>query len=420
MIHTLERYNFHPELVNIIHSFLTGRHTYLSFNGFKSSNFHLTHGLPQGSPLSPLLYLLYNNSLLDIPNDIVHSTSLGFVDDVILMTAAMNAHELQQKVQQLAISQISWATRHGAIFDANKSKWMVFSPSTNREDLTIDFGLRKALKPVKETKWLGVTLDSHLKFKTHRDDVIAKGKKRAHFLSGLSNTKWGIPPKLFKILITSTVHAATDYAAAAWLQLPVPKFFSEKLTSIDSICATRALGALRNSPHIFLQHDLNLVPPTIRLTAKIANTVALIASRPPSQPLYHFYQHAKTTNPQSHKAPLHAYFQSPTAEIFKAFVDIQQPDPSIPLPTTPNFTTLIIPEKEKAIKSIQVLKPSNVHVIAYSDGSRIEGKNTAAAAWCANTKHFSSSQLGKEHEYGIFEAEFVGFIHALRLAKHSL
>lgn len=144
------------------------------------------------------------------------------------MTAALNVHELQQKVQHLAESQISWAARHGAIFDANKSKWMVFSPSTDHEDQTIDFGLRKALRPVKETKWLGVTLDSHLKFKTHRDDVIAKGKKHATFLSSLSNTKWGVPPKLFKILITSTVHAATDYAAAAWLQLPVQNFFFRK------------------------------------------------------------------------------------------------------------------------------------------------------------------------------------------------
>lgn len=115
----------------------------------------------------------------------------------------------------------------------------------------------------------------------HRDDVIAKGKKRASFLSSLSNTKWVIPPKLFKILITSTVHAATDYSAAAWLPLPVPKFFSEKLAFIDNICATRTLGALRNSPHLFLQHDLNLVPPHIRLTAKVVNTVALIASRAP-------------------------------------------------------------------------------------------------------------------------------------------
>lgn len=110
----------------------------------------------------------------------------------------------------------------------------------------------------------------------------------------------GTPLKLFRILITSTVHAATDYAAAAWLSLPIPKFYVEKLSTINTICATKALGALKNSPHVFLQHDLDLMPPDIRLTAKIANTVALGASRLPSHPLYHFYQHARKTRPQAH------------------------------------------------------------------------------------------------------------------------
>lgn len=148
--------------------------------------------------------------------------------------------------------------------------------------------------------------------------------------------------------------------------------------------------------------------------------MALIASRPPSQPLYHFYQHARSTKPVAHKSPLHAYFRSPTADIFKAFEEIQQPDPSVPLPMTPNFKTLILPDKEKAIKAIQVLRPSNAQVVVYLEGSRIEGKNTAAAAWCANNKHLSSEQLGKANKYGIFEAEFVGFILALRLARNSI
>lgn len=66
------------------------------------------------------------------------------------------------------------------------------------------------------------------------------------------------------------------------------------------------------------------------------------------------------------------------------------------------------------------MRPGPTHVIAYSDGSRIDKKNTAAAAWCENTKHFSTHQLGKEIKYGIFEAEFVGLVLALRLLKYSI
>lgn len=66
------------------------------------------------------------------------------------------------------------------------------------------------------------------------------------------------------------------------------------------------------------------------------------------------------------------------------------------------------------------MKPGPSQIVVYSDGLRIDNKSTAAAAWCENTKHFSTHQLGKDVEYGIFEAEFVGLTLALRLAKYSM
>lgn len=56
----------------------------------------------------------------------------------------------------------------------------------------------------------------------------------------------------------------------------------------------------------------------------------------------------------------------------------------------------------------------------YLDGSKMEGKNTAEASWGANNKHLSTHQLGRGTDYGIFKAEFVGFIHVLQLAEQSL
>lgn len=167
MIQTLETQGFPPELINIIQSFLTGRETYLAFNGCESEKFLLTHGLPQGSPLSPLLYLLYNNSLLALTDTHPFSESLGFADEVVLMTAAVNHHELCSKLQHIADDQNSWARRHGAIFDVKKSKWMMFTHTDTSHQPTIDFGEGKGLKPVNKTNWLGVTLDRQLNFKRH-------------------------------------------------------------------------------------------------------------------------------------------------------------------------------------------------------------------------------------------------------------
>lgn len=202
-----------------------------------------------------------------------------------------------------------------------------------------------------------MTLDSRLTFRKHKEEVIAKGKKCASFLTSLSNTKWGIPPTLFRTLITATVHAATDYAPAAWVNLPVPKFFTEKPTCTDCICANRARGALQNSPQIFLRHDLNLKRPDIRLTERIINTIATMAAKTPTQPLYHMYQHAKETLPQSPKSPLQAYFQSTYADLFKSFHSIQQPDPATPLPPTPRFSTLIVKTRRRPSSPYRSSRP---------------------------------------------------------------
>lgn len=411
---------FHRDIVRFISAFLANRSTFLSFNSFESAEFQLSHGLPQGSPLSPLLYLLYNNSLLEIPDNYAHSISLGFVNDVALLTAAPDVTELTQKVQVMADNQIQWAARHGTIFDTDKTKWMIFTPKAITETPKIQFGDREDLEPVHETRWLGVMVNENLNFKKHREAVLAKGLKRANFLTSLSNTRWGIPPNLFKILITATVHAATDYAVAAWHQLPLPKFYSTKLSVIDNIVARKALGALKSTPLVFLKHDLGLPSPEARLTGKILSFVARVAAKPFDHPLRAFFTHAKSTSPSYHRDPFHAFFQHPLAKEFGPFLDQAPLDPTTPFPSTPNFCTVIQRDKASALKGAKELIPSSGHVILFSDGSRIPTKNTAAAAWCLNSGHRAVQLLGPAAYHGIYKAKFLGFVMALRIAQRSI
>lgn len=159
----------------------------------------------------------------------------------MLLAEANDTHQLQSRMQTISYRQNLWERDHGAIFDTKKSYWVVFSPHDTLNQLTkpptIDFGDRKKLTPVTSSKWLGVTFDSRLTFKQHRADVIAKGSQQSGFIATLSHSQWGIPPKLIWTLLTATVHAATDYGAAAWLPFEVPKFFEDKLSAINNTCA---------------------------------------------------------------------------------------------------------------------------------------------------------------------------------------
>ena len=68
-------------MVQWINSFLKGRSTQLRFNGAMSERITTPAGIPQGSPLSPLLYMYYNADLLDIPKH--RGISQGFIDDIV-------------------------------------------------------------------------------------------------------------------------------------------------------------------------------------------------------------------------------------------------------------------------------------------------------------------------------------------------
>jgi retron-type reverse transcriptase len=65
-----------------VESFLKGRSTQLRFNGITSETIPTPAGTPQGSPLSPILYIYYNGDLLDITRRYPYCHSLGFIDDI--------------------------------------------------------------------------------------------------------------------------------------------------------------------------------------------------------------------------------------------------------------------------------------------------------------------------------------------------
>lgn len=68
----------------------------------------------------------------------------------------------------------------------------------------------------------------------------------------------------------ATVQAATNYAAAAWLQLPPSIDFGNKHEQIDHIVARKALGSLEAMPWESLYQDVNIIDPITRLSGDIA------------------------------------------------------------------------------------------------------------------------------------------------------
>ena len=81
LIHNLRKRRIPKKITTWIKSFLRGRSTRISFNGTQSASFSTPAGVPQGSPLSPSLYIYYNGDLLNIPCSTDHLAFM-FIDDI--------------------------------------------------------------------------------------------------------------------------------------------------------------------------------------------------------------------------------------------------------------------------------------------------------------------------------------------------
>ena len=77
LINKLDAYGFHPNILKLIQNFLTNRYISVSIDGSTSESKLINAGVPQGSVLSPTLFLIYINELLKITNNRLES----FADD---------------------------------------------------------------------------------------------------------------------------------------------------------------------------------------------------------------------------------------------------------------------------------------------------------------------------------------------------
>src|SRR5438046_794867 len=168
----------------------------MRFNGITTECIPTPTGIPQGSPLSPILYVLYNSDLLEIPKE-GKQLGLGFIDDILYGVQNKTARGNARELKWLLTRSEQWRQRHGAQFEKSKYVLIHFTrnPSAQVEATVTISGT--IIHPSSEAKYLGITFDQKLKFRSHVEQIVAKGTKYALAIAGIAKSRWG--PK-FKYL----------------------------------------------------------------------------------------------------------------------------------------------------------------------------------------------------------------------------
>ncbi|CVL09069.1 related to reverse transcriptase [Fusarium mangiferae] len=169
-------------------------------------------GLPQGSPVSPILFLLYTEPIYRLGNP---QGRFGYADDTAILSIGDTIDETTAIASGSIDEMVRWGAANGVSFDPKKTEVMHFSRSKLRTTPAIRHGDVEK-HPESALRWLGIWLDSRLSFHVHVEKWAAKAHAVAYHLRGLANAIHGPLPSAVRSAVMACVEPVLLHGSEAW------------------------------------------------------------------------------------------------------------------------------------------------------------------------------------------------------------
>ena len=164
-------------------SYLTNRMQYVSIDGISSDLLKVNIGVPQGSVLGPLLFLLYIN---DLHNSVRFSSPFHFADDTGLLNVQDSIRAINKTLNKDLRELSFWVNANKIALNVAKTEIILFKTSNKNYDADLKIKLcRKRIHASRYVKYLGVFIDENLNWKIHINEISTKLIKGNAMLSKL-------------------------------------------------------------------------------------------------------------------------------------------------------------------------------------------------------------------------------------------
>ena len=183
LLKKLEHYGIRGTANKWFESYLKNRMQYVSINGISSEIILMLLGVPQGSILGPLLFLIYIN---DFNHSVIFSKSRHFADDTNLLLSGNSIKKLQKQLN-IDLKLISkWLNANKISLNAEKTELIIFRHKMKVFNYKLKIKINgKQLYESQSVKYLGILIDSHLKWDHHVDSLAPKLSRAVGMLSKL-------------------------------------------------------------------------------------------------------------------------------------------------------------------------------------------------------------------------------------------
>ena len=164
LLNKLEHYGIRGVALEWFQSYLSDRKQYVCFEGENSVEMTITCGVPQGSILGPLLFLLYINDIANVSNVLY---CILFADDSNVFLTGKNINDMVATMNIELSKLVQWLKVNRLSLNISKTKFMVFEKTTRiKEKLTVTI-CNQDIEQVQSIKFLGVVIDSKLSWEYH-------------------------------------------------------------------------------------------------------------------------------------------------------------------------------------------------------------------------------------------------------------
>lgn len=216
-------------IVEFVYSWLCDTMTELALPGRPRHRYYINLGIPQGSSLSPILFLFFASGLLEIDVQdcgAYHVVMFSYVDDTYILVRSKSFEENCDALKILHDRVLAWAAANHVEFAPHKYGLLHFERGTPKEGRCmlvppIEGLTAKHVKPPKgynvpHLKILGVMVDTQLKWGPHIDLIDTKVSARRHNFKVISHSQMGPPLLQMRQLYMAKIMPIFAYGCGAW------------------------------------------------------------------------------------------------------------------------------------------------------------------------------------------------------------